>query len=201
MLDGAWPDTWATDASSGKVRLGKGLVWRCLDDGTSIYDRRLTVAEVMARIQRCWRSYHEALARLIHAAHARHGFVIHLNCHSMPSKAGPMSTDFPGVVHPDYVVGDRDGTTASSELTHDIAAFLGKHGFTVGVNHPYKGVEIVRHFGQPSRGVHSVQLEINRALYMNENTLEMHEAAHGLKDVLRSLAARLLAEPRHGLRG
>lgn len=199
MLDGPWPAPLDTAAPSGKVRLGKALIWRCLDDGTPIYRRRLTTTEVSNRIQQCWHPYHEALARLIQAAYERHRFVIHVNCHSMPSKAGPMSTDFPGMSHPDFVLGDRDGTTASSELTHRIAEHLRDYGFSVGVNHPYKGVEIVRRYGQPRRGVHSVQLEINRALYMNEATLELHQAADGLKEVLRSLAMHMLAETAHGL--
>jgi N-formylglutamate deformylase len=110
-----------------------------------------------------------------------------------------MSTDFPGMSHPDFVLGDRDGTTASSELTHRMAEHLRNCGFSVGVNHPYKGVEIVRRCGQPRRGVHSVQLEINRALYMNEVTLEMHQAANGLKEVLRVLAKQLLSETAQGL--
>ncbi|MEY3666444.1 MAG: hypothetical protein RLZZ153_2626 [Pseudomonadota bacterium] len=199
MLDGPWPDVLGIAAPSGKVRLGKGLVWRCLDDGTPIYRRRLSTREVENRIQVCWYPYHEALSKLIQAAHQRHRFVIHINCHSMPSKAGPMSTDFPGISHPDFVLGDRDGTTASSELTRRMSEHLRNYGFSVGVNHPYKGVEIVRRCGQPRRGVHSIQLEINRALYMNEATLEMHQGASGLKEVLRVMAKQLLAERAQGL--
>lgn len=199
LLEAPWPDASLADSPSGKVRLGKGLIWRCLDDGTPIYNRLIPVEEVASRIRRCWHPYHEALERLVEAAYQRHGFVIHINCHSMPAKAGPMSTDFPGVSHPDFVVGDRDGTTASSELTQRIADHLRCRGFSVGVNHPYKGVEIVRRCGQPQRGRHSVQLEINRSLYMDEATLEMH-AAPGLKEVLQSLCMHLLAETAQGPR-
>ena len=88
LLADAWPDALETDPQAlSKVRLGKGLVWRCTDDGLDIYDRKLTAAEVRGRIERCWRPYHAAVADAIDRAHARHGYSIHLNCHSMPAIA------------------------------------------------------------------------------------------------------------------
>jgi hypothetical protein len=86
LLDGPWPDPVATDpAVLNKVRLGKGLIWKFTDEGEPIYNRLLSVDEVRARIDRCWRPYHAAVAQAIDAAHARHGYSIHINCHSMPA--------------------------------------------------------------------------------------------------------------------
>ena len=117
LFDEPWPDPLETDPKAlAKVRLGKGLVWRITDEGVPIYDRRLTVQEVRSRIDRCWRPYHEAVGAAIEAAHARHGYSIHLNCHSMPAVAAVHSTDFPGLVHADFVIGDRDGTSADPAL-------------------------------------------------------------------------------------
>lgn len=189
LLDGAWPDPVEDGA---KVRLGKGLVWRLTDDGVALYARQLGVAEVRERIERCWRPYHEAVAQAIDAAHHRHGYSIHVNCHSMPAIAASHATEFPGLVHADFVIGDRDGTTADPALTAWIARFLTARGYSVDINHPYKGVELVRRYGDPARHRHSIQLEINRRLYMNESTLELHEGYEPLKRDLRALVEALL---------
>jgi N-formylglutamate deformylase len=108
LFDQAWPDPVETDPKAlAKVRLGKGLVWRMTDEGVPIYRRQLSVQEVRSRIEHCWQPYHEAVRAAIAAAHARHGYSIHLNCHSMPAIASSYSTDFPGLVHADFVIGDR----------------------------------------------------------------------------------------------
>lgn len=192
LLSEPWPDPVESDPRLlAKVRLGKGLVWRCTDDGLEIYDRKLTAAEVRARIDRCWRPYHAAVAEAIEAAHARHGYSIHLNCHSMPSVAASHATDFPGLVHPDFVVGDRDGTTASPALSQWLCEQLRGMGYEVAYNHPYKGVELVRRYGDPARNRHSIQVEINRRLYMNEETLELHAGFAPLRENLRRLVQAL----------
>jgi hypothetical protein len=105
---------------------------------------------VRARIDRCWRPYHAAVAQAIDAAHARHGYSIHINCHSMPAVSASHATDFPGLVHADFVVGDRDGTTASPALSALVCEHLRGCGYSVEYNHPYKGVELVRRYGNPS---------------------------------------------------
>ena len=190
MLDAPWP---GLKQPGAKVRLGKGLVWRALDDGTPLYDRKLTVAEVQARIERCWRPYHGTLARTIDVLSRHHRQMVHLNCHSMPSVAAPFSTEFPGMVHPDVVLGNRDGTTADPRLTRAIARFLEARGYSVAINHPYKGVEIVRRYGNPGARRHSIQIELNRRLYMDEETLRPHEGYVPLRESLRALLAALLA--------
>ncbi|PPE68414.1 N-formylglutamate amidohydrolase [Caldimonas thermodepolymerans] len=196
LLADPWPDP---VVDGPKVRLGKGLVWRLTDDGVPLYDRLLTAEEVRLRIERCWRPYHEAVAQAIDAAHRRHGHVIHINCHSMPAVAGSHATEFPGMVHPDFVIGDRDGTTADPALTRWIAGFLEQRGYSVSINHPYKGVELVRRYGRPAGQRHSIQLEINRRLYMDEATLELHAGYERLKPHLRELVEALLALDPRGL--
>jgi N-formylglutamate deformylase len=198
MIDAPWPGDIVSDEKAlGKVRLGKGLLWRCTDDGVPIYSRKLSVAEVQSRIERCWTPYHAAVAQAIEDAHGRHGYAIHINCHSMPAVAGQFSTDFPGLVHADFVIGDRDGTTAAPALSRKVCSHLESLGYDVSYNHPYKGVELVRRYGDPARQRHSIQVEINRKLYMDEETLQLTPAHEELKASLRSLARMLLeTDPR-----
>jgi len=199
LLDGPWTGPLSTDPRVlSKVRLGKGLVWKLTDEGLPIYDRLLTVDEVRGRIDNCWRPYHAAVAQAIDDAHARHGYSIHINCHSMPAIAGSHATDFPGLAHADFVIGDRDGSTADPALSQKICEHLRERGYSVDYNHPYKGVELVRRHGRPAENRHSIQIEINRKLYMDEATLAIDEAgAAQLQEHLRSLVEMLLAtDPR-----
>jgi N-formylglutamate deformylase len=193
LLDAPWPGAIELDAKvMSKVRLGKGLVWRSLDDATPIYSRQLGVSEVLARIANCWQPYHAAVQSAIDAAYAQHGYSIHINCHSMPAIASSSATDFPGEAHADFVVGDRDGTTANPALSQLICSFLKSLGYSVAYNHPYKGVELVRRYSNPSTQRHSVQLEINRKLYMHEETLAITPGFAPLKKHLQSLVELLL---------
>jgi len=198
LLDEPWPHPVATDpVVLSKVRLGKGLIWRTTDDGLPIYERRLSVDEVIRRIEQCWKPYHAVVAEAIDAAHAAHGYSIHVNCHSMPAVASSHATNFPGEKHADFVVGDRDGSTASPALSQLVCAHLTALGYRVAYNHPYKGVELVRRYSDPAAQRHSIQLEINRKLYMNEETLELNAGFDALKAHLRSLVERLLdTDPR-----
>ncbi len=188
LLEAKWPGTVATDPKIlSKVRLGKGLIWRSTDDGVALYDRKLTVAEVQARIANCWEPYYAALAEAIDAAHAQHGYSIHVNCHSMPAIASSHATEFPGEAHADFVIGNRDNTTCSPALAELVGEHLSSLGYSVSLNHPYKGVELVRRFGAPSEDRHSVQIEVNRKLYMDEKTFELNAGYAPLKASLRTL--------------
>ena len=198
LFDEPWPDAVETDPEAlAKVRLGKGLIWRCTDDGAPLYDRKLTVAEVRKRIQTCWKPYHHAVAAAIDSAHARHGYCIHVNCHSMPAVASRFATAFPGLVHADFVVGDRDATTADPRLSRKVCEFLRSMGYSVDYNHPYKGVELVRRYGDPAGERHGIQIEVNRRLYMDEESLQLTAGFDRLRADLRSLVAMLLeTDPR-----
>ena len=198
LIDEPWADAIETDpVALAKVRLGKGLIWRMTDDGAPIYRRKLSADEVRRRIDRCWRPYHTAVAEAIEAAHAWHGYSIHLKCHSMPAVAGAYATNFPGLVHADFVIGDRDGTTAHPALSQRVCELLRGFGYDVSYNHPYKGVELVRRYGDPDRQRHSIQVEVNRKLYMDEKSLELHAGFDSLRGHLRQLVEHLLAtDPR-----
>lgn len=198
LFDAPWPDPVETDPLTlSKVRLGKGLIWRMTDDGVPIYDRALTVAEGRARINECWQPYHAAVKEAIDAAHARHGYSIHLNCHSMPAIASSHATEFPGEAHADFVIGNRDESTSSATLALLLCDFLRLKGYSVSYNHPYKGVELVRRYGQPAVQRHSIQVEVNRKLYMDEQSLALTPGFEGLQADLRALVELLLkTDPR-----
>lgn len=188
LLDGEWP---GAIAPSSKVRLGKGLIWRMLDDGTALYARKLSIEEVRHRIEACWKPYHQMVGQLLDAAHGRFGKVWHINCHSMPSVAAAYATDKPGLVHPDFVLGDLDGKTAAPAFRQFVAAWLRDRGYDVAENDPYKGVELVRDFGRPDQGRHSLQIEVNRKLYMDEVSLRPGPGYVKLQTDLRELTAAL----------
>lgn len=167
LLEGGhWPHTYQP---SGKAAIGKALIWRTLDDGRPIYSRRLTVDEVVARIERVHTPYHGALLQLMDAAHARFGTVFHVNCHSMNSVAGKMGEGGEGTERADFVLGDRDQTTCDPAFTEFVRTTLVSLGYAVKVNDPYKGVELVRAYSDPKRRRHSLQVEINKRLYMDED--------------------------------
>lgn len=172
MEDGRWPHE---HVPSGKARIGKALIWRTLVSGQAIYGRRLAVDEVLGRIERCHAPYHRALRDLLDRTHARFGAVFHINCHSMPAIGGEMSEGEAGKPRADFVLGDREGTSCDPAFTEFVRATLAAMGYEVAVNDPYKGVELVRAYSDPAAHRHSLQLEINKRLYMTESTREKHE--------------------------
>ena len=171
LLDAPWPGELVL---SGKARIGKSLVWRTLDDGRPIYNRKLTVQELRQRIARCHAPYHQALQSLLQAAHGRHGQVFHINCHSMNAVSGAMGEGGAGQPRADMVLGDRDGTTCAPAFTAFVREALVTRGYDVKVNDPFKGVELVRAYSNPAAGFHSLQLEVNKRLYMDQATLQKH---------------------------
>jgi N-formylglutamate deformylase len=115
----------------------------------------------------------------------------------MPAVAASHATDFPGLAHADFVVGNRDHSTSSPALAELVCKHLAGRGYDVSLNHPYKGVELVRRYGEPARHRHSLQIEINRKLYMDEHSLALHDGFEPLQASLRSLVELLLAtDPR-----
>ncbi len=156
---------------SGKARIGKALVWRTLDDGRPIYDRLLTVAELQHRITHYHAPYHRTLQALLDEAHARFGVVHHINCHSMNAVSGVSGEGGAGIARADIVLGDRDGSSCSPDFTHFVREVMAGFGYEVKINDPFKGVELVRAWAAPAAGRHSLQLEINKRLYMDSTTL------------------------------
>jgi len=169
LLEGRWPGEYRP---SGKAKVGKALIWRTLEDGRPIYSRKLGVEEVLLRIRGFHAPYHTAVQNLLNETHARFGRVYHINCHSMRAVAGKQSDDGEGNARADFVLGDRDGTSCGPAFTESVRATLAGMGYRVKVNDPYKGVELVRAYSDPKAGRHSLQIEINKRLYMDEATLE-----------------------------
>lgn len=168
LLADPWPDPIAL---SDHARRGMGLIRRYALPGVPMYQRRLSVAEVRHRIDFYHVPYRETLRREIDVAAGLHGRVWHFNCHSMKSRGNAMNIDS-GRHRPDIVIGDRDGTSAAPAVTRWVTSYFEGCGYRVQVNDPYRGADIVRAHGDPSRGRSSVQIEINRALYMNEANCE-----------------------------
>lgn len=171
---------------------GIGLIRRLVKPGTPVYDHSLSVAEIKARIDGYYRPYHTALKELLDDAHYRFGQVWHINCHSMPGSSAALTN---GVLNmqPDFVLGDRDGTSCDLDFTHTLCDALRDMGYRVAINNPYKGVEIVRRSANPAEGRNSIQIEVSKSLYWDEKKNEKNENFNKLKsdiDKLIELCAR-----------
>src|ERR1700676_5123743 len=153
---------------SMRVAGGLGTIPRVVGDGQEIYRERLSVDDALARIEALYKPYHRALRRLINKAHQAFGAVIVVDCHSMPSIG--VSRDEPR--RPDVVIGDRYGTSWAALLPDMVEQTIGRLGYSVGRNKPYAGGFITEHYGNPASGLHAIQLELNRAVYMDERRRE-----------------------------
>src|SRR5690606_7008039 len=173
-----------------KSRLGFGLFWHSMD-GHPMYDRKLWVGELENRISSYYEPYHHALWRCLEEAVERFGMVWHLNLHSMPSNSYSLLKHGGDKQLADFVLGDRDGTTCDPTLTGIIEDYLRGRGYTVARNDPFKGVALVARVGRPAEHRHSLQIEVNRKLYMNESTFEKTEGFDRLKQDLDGLTAHL----------
>lgn len=164
MLDGSWPGELVPSAKSAR---GFGLLRRLALPEVPVYAGLLPVPQVMGWVERYYDPYHAALAKVLEELHAEFGQVWHVDCHSMKSTGNAMNDD-PGRARPDFVVSDLDGATADPQTTRFAAETLRELGFTVAVNTPYKGAELISRHSDPAGGRHSIQIEINRALYLDE---------------------------------
>ena len=189
LLAAPWPSPLTPTAYT---RRGMGLIRRNALPDVPMYDRLLTVSEVRSRIENYYTVYRRALGETIAAAHERSGAVWHLSCHSMKSRGNAMNVDS-GAERPDFVVSDRRGATADPAHTRWVADWLSARGFSVKVNDPYLGGDLVRTFGAPAAGRHSIQVEISRALYMNEAAFTRGPRFEEVRSLLGSLVADLAA--------
>lgn len=166
---------------------GMGLLRRYALPGKPMYAELLPIAEVEARIERFYLPYHRCLHDLLDLYSTYFTGVWHIDCHSMKSKGNAMNIDA-GTARPDIVLGDADGTTADPEFTAVIQNAFEGLGYKVAVNYPYKGGHCIRAYGDPRRNRHSVQIEINRALYMNEAAFEKSDNFDAFQQDLRTVA-------------
>ncbi|HTD02389.1 N-formylglutamate amidohydrolase [Undibacterium sp.] len=187
LLDEPWPERIETSAKS---KAGMGLIRRLALPGVPMYDRKLTVSEVRQRLDNYYLPYHRALESLIEAAHARSGATWHIDCHSMKSVGNAMNVDC-GEPRPDFVVSDRNGSSAAPSFTNWVAEQLQQLGYSVKINDPYQGAELIRAYGAPAQNKHSIQIEINRKLYLDENTFARNEGFAALQQNLAIMAKRL----------
>mgnify|MGYP001556921902 CR=1 FL=1 len=188
LISGQWPGPLKP---SEKSRAGMGLIRMYALPGVAMYAQPLTVAEIEQRLRRYYDPYHAQLRQLIERAQSQHGFSCHIDCHSMKSVGNAMNIDN-GQRRPDVVLGDRDHSTAHPALTQFIAEQLSALGLRVQINSPYKGAELVRRYSAPEQGRHSVQIELNRALYMDEKSCEKNSNYPLLQKQLQTLVDQLL---------
>ena len=189
LMNAPWSDPLRP---SEKTHVGMGLVRRLCKPGMPMYDRLLSPDEVRHRIDGYYRPYHAALDGLMDSVCARFGMAVLINCHSMPSFINGMAANG-GRVDADFVLGDRDGTTAGRDLVQAVEDALKDLGYAVRRNDPYKGVELVRRHGDPANGRHALQIEINRKLYMDEVTLAKTAGFEPLARALDSLCGTICA--------
>ena len=175
-----------------RVRAGFGTVARVVSSGAEIYREQLRFAEAEARVHTLYMPYHDALSRLIDDTVEQFGFAILVDCHSMPSVGGPSDSDA-GQERSDIVLGDRHGTSCAPIVIETATRALKGLGFNVAHNDPYAGAHTLIRYGRPERRVHAIQVEINRALYVDETQLAklpaFNDIARRLMRLLRALAA------------
>jgi N-formylglutamate deformylase len=168
MFDGPLPSF--VNSSSARVAAGLGTVARIVATRREIYRGKLSFFEVEQRLAAFYRPYHHALRGLVARAHERFGFCILVDCHSMPSSGLPLDADgAPAGI--DFVLGDRNGLSCHPLVTEAIEHALDSMGYRVIRNNPYSGGFTTQHYGDPANGFHTIQVEINRALYMDEASL------------------------------
>jgi N-formylglutamate amidohydrolase len=189
MFDGRLPSF--ANTRSMRVAGGLGTIARVVGDAVEIYGHRIPVADAMERIELYYKPYHRALRKLITTTHRRFGAAIIVDCHSMPS----LSVTREERSRPDIVVGDRYGTSCLTAICDVIEGHLSACGYSVGRNKPYAGGFISEHYGNPAAGLHAVQIEIARPLYMDERAYAPHDGFHRLSADLCAVAGLLASIP------
>jgi N-formylglutamate amidohydrolase len=194
MFEGRLPSF--ANTRSMRVAGGLGTVARVVGDAQEIYRQRIPVDDAIRRIEGLYKPYHRALRRLFTRVQRDFGAAVLIDCHSMPSAAGSKDER----PRADVVLGDRYGTSCVAAVAETIESTLRERGYSVSRNKPYAGGFITEHYGNPAAGLHAIQLELNRALYMDERRFERSSSFRRLADDLEELADRLAALPLEELR-
>jgi N-formylglutamate deformylase len=194
MFEGRLPSF--ANTRSMRVAGGLGTVARVVGDAQEIYDQRISVDDALRRIESLYKPYHRALRRLFSRVHREFGAAMLIDCHSMPSSTGPKDER----PRADVVLGDRYGTSCVGVVSETIETTLRELGYAVSRNKPYAGGFITEHYGNPAAGLHAIQLEFNRGLYMDERRFERSANFGRLAADLETLADRLAAIPPQELR-
>jgi N-formylglutamate amidohydrolase len=191
-IDGDWPEPLRPGE---KTKMGIGLIPMVCAGTTRLYDGKLPVAEVRARLDDYYRPYHEELGRLLRGFRAARGIALHMSCHSMPAVAAAGQKDA-GQRRSDFDLGDRNGTTCGAEVVDLVGSVLRGFGYDVTNNRHFVGAECVRRHGDPAQGIHSLQIEMNRGLYMDEAACTRIARLAEVRAHLTELARRLAAYAR-----
>jgi N-formylglutamate deformylase len=194
MFEGRLPSF--ANTRSMRVAGGLGTVARVVGDAQEIYDQRIPVDDALQRIETLYKPYHRALRRLFTKMHRDFGTAMLVDCHSMPSSSGHKDER----PRPEFVLGDRYGTSCVGAVAETVESTLRTLGYTVSRNKPYAGGFITEHYGNPSAGLHAIQLEVNRGLYMDERRYERTAGFDRLAADLETLARRLGEIPLEELR-
>ena len=182
-------------SSNARITAGFGVVARVTGDGLPLYDRKLTMAEVQARLDRVHAPYHAVLSRLMHQARDHNGRATLVDWHSMPARAAGerVSTRGHRIAGVDVVLGDRHATSCRTGLTRKLKTLFEAQGLRVAVNRPYAGGYSTVRWGRPDDGFHAIQIELNRGLYMDETRLEPSAEFDRCKAILDRVISGLLA--------
>jgi len=194
MFEGRLPSF--ANTRSMRVAGGLGTVARVVGDAQEIYDQRIPVDDALRRIESLYKPYHRSLRRLFTKLHRDFGAAVLVDCHSMPSTAGHRDER----PRPEFVLGDRYGTSCVGVVSETVELTLRALGYSVSRNKPYAGGFITEHYGNPAAGLHAIQLEINRALYMDERRYERSRNFARLSTDMETLAKRLGEIPLEELR-
>ena len=178
------------NSHSPRVSAGLGTIARVVANGAEIYRDKLAFAEAAERINALYRPYHRALQELIEDTRREFGWCLLIDCHSMPSIGGPMDADS-GKTRVDFVLGDCFGASCAAAITDHVERELTDAGHTATRNIPYSGGYTTVHYGRPRADVHVLQIEINRALYMDEERFERLPGITGLTADIEGLMASL----------
>jgi N-formylglutamate deformylase len=182
MFEDKLPDY--VNAVSPRVSAGLGTIARIVGTGEPIYRQKMRFSEAQNRIEGCWTPYHAALQGLIDGTCAKFGGCLVIDCHSMPSMPAPR-----GGALPDVVLGDVHGTSCAPQVTVFVDRKLSQLGLRLRRNDPYAGGYITRHYGRPLEGVHVLQIEFLRSLYMDEARFEKSAAFIALRAKLAAFLA------------
>ena len=188
MFEDQLPDY--VNTNSVKVSAGLGTVARVVTNGEEIYGHKLKFAEVKHRVENSYFPYHQALNELIDATIGKFGICLLIDCHSMPSIGGPMDDDR-GNRRVDVVLGNNHGTSCANQLLSYVSESLKNQGIAIRCNEPYSGGYTTRHYGKPDEGIHTLQIEINRSLYMDETTIVRNRGFRHLSDKITQLISDL----------
>lgn len=190
MFEDALPD-WV-NTKTPRVRAGLGTVAKVVTDGALIYADKIPFAEAQARVEACYKPYHAALSDLLQATREKFGAYLLIDCHSMPSVGGPMDNDS-GSSRVDMVLGDANGTACAPEVTRLVYDSLTAMGYRVVLNTPYAGGFTTRNYGTPKSHGHTLQIEVNRALYMDEQSITRNDGFAKLTQDLRTMIEAICA--------